>query len=302
MAAPTPPLRIAILGAGKIGSTFAFQLAGTGGHDVTVIARPGSLRLAQLERDQAIIDVTGRMATVRVTGELDEAVPYDLIIVTVLAHQAEPLLPALRRSAAVAVQFMFNTFNPERLQAALGAERCAFGMPFVQAILNADGRLKVAIGVAGQKTLMDRQQWVDVFTASGLPASLEPKMQLWLRCHAPVCVAFESVSAAGERRGGGASWREALILAKGVQAGFRLITALGYPIYPRAKMRINSRPAWVFAGVLWSMSRIRNFRELLATGKAEARELVDAMLIAAPPALAPSCLSRIEAMKPRQPA
>lgn len=298
MAAPTPPLRIAILGAGKIGSAFAFQLAGTGGHDVTVIARPGSLRLAQLERDQAIIDATGRIAKVRVTGELNEVVPYDLIIVTLLAHQAEPLLPALRRSAAVAVQLMFNTFNPERLQAALGAGRCAFGMPFVQAILDAEGRLKVAIGAAGQKTLMDRQQWVDVFTASGLPAALEPKMPLWLRCHAPVCVAFESVSAAGERRGGGASWRESLILAKGVRASFSLISALGYPIYPRAKKNIYSSPAWVFAGVLWSMSRIRSFRELLATGKAEAQELVDAMLVAAPPGCTPASLSRIEAMKP----
>lgn len=300
MQLPTVPLRIAILGAGKIGSAFAFQLAGTGGHDVTVIARPGSPRLAQLERDQAIIHVNGRVAKVQVTGELDEAVPYDLIIVTLLAHQVESLLPALRRSAAVAVQFMFNTFNPERLQAALGVERCAFGMPFVQAVLDTEGRLKVAIGAAGQKTLLDRQRWVDVFTASGLPAALEPKMPLWLRCHAPVCVAFESVSAAGERRGGGASWREALVLAKGVRASFSLITALGYPIYPRAKKRIAGRPAWVFAGVLWSMSRIRSFRELLATGQSEARELIDAMLVAAPPGLAPSSLSRIEAMTPCQ--
>jgi predicted dinucleotide-binding enzyme len=35
----SPPLRIAVLGVGKIGSTFAFQLARTGNHDVTVICR-----------------------------------------------------------------------------------------------------------------------------------------------------------------------------------------------------------------------------------------------------------------------
>lgn len=39
------PLRIVVLGAGKIGSAFAFQLARTGHHDVTVVARPGSVRL-----------------------------------------------------------------------------------------------------------------------------------------------------------------------------------------------------------------------------------------------------------------
>ena len=43
------------------------------------------------------------------------------MIVTLLAHQADALLPALRRSAAACVQFMFNTFEPEHLQAATGA-------------------------------------------------------------------------------------------------------------------------------------------------------------------------------------
>ena len=292
------PLRIAVLGAGKIGSTFAFQLASVGGHDVTVVARPGSPRLAQLERDQAIVDVKGGRASVRVLGELDEATPYDLLIVTLLAHQAEPLLPVLQRSAAGCVQFMFNTFDPERLQAAIGPERCAFGMPFVQATIDAEGRLKATIGAGGQKSIMDRERWVEVFAAAGLPASCEPQMRRWLRCHAPLCVAFESVSVAGERRGGGASWAEALKTARGVHAGFALIGALGYGIYPQAKKTIEASPAWVFASVLWVMSRIRSFRELLATGKVEAEHLVDAMVAAAPPGFPPERVAAIEAMRP----
>ena len=55
---PTPKLRIAILGVGGIGSAFAFQLAGLGGHDVTVVARPDSPRLQQLKRDQGIVKAT----------------------------------------------------------------------------------------------------------------------------------------------------------------------------------------------------------------------------------------------------
>jgi len=139
MPTPSPPLRIAILGAGKIGSAFAFQLVRSGGHDVTVIARPDSTRLKQLERDQAIVDVRGERASVRVAGKLDEETPYDLLIVTLLAHQTDPLLPVLQRSAARCIQFMFNTFQPERLEAAVGPGRCAFGMPFVQATLDGDG-------------------------------------------------------------------------------------------------------------------------------------------------------------------
>ena len=296
--APVPSLQIAVLGAGKIGSTFAFQLARIGHHDVTVVARPGSIRLHQLERDGAIVDVKNERASVRVASSLDEQTPYDLVIVTLLAHQTDALLPALQRSAAGCIQFMFNTFHPERLQEAVGIERCSFGMPFVQATLDGDGRLKATIGAVGQKTIMSQQRWVDVFKAAGLPAALESDMPLWLRCHVPLCVAFESVSVAGERRGGGASWGEALILARGIQACFRLIKGLGYEVYPRTKKRIDGSPTWVTAGVLWSMSRIRSFRELLATGKAECDALVDVMLAAAPLANPPVNVPNIQAMRP----
>lgn len=298
MLASSSPLRIAVLGAGKIGSTFASQLARIGGHDVTVIARPGSVRLQQLERDGAIIDVKGERADVRVSSVFDEQTPYDLVIVTLLAHQTDALLPTLQRGAAKCIQFMFNTFHPERLQGAIGAERCAFGMPFVQATLDGDGRLKATIGAPGQKTIMSQQRWVDVFNAAGLPAALECDMSLWLRCHVPLCVAFESVSVAGERRGGGASWGEALVLARGIHASFRLIRGLGYRVYPRAKKLIDGSPAWAVAAMLWFMSRIRSFRELLATGKAECRALVDVMVAAAPLAKPPVVVSDIQAMKP----
>ena len=299
---PPPPCRgsrrLGPRGPGTGRSAFAFQLARTGGHDVTVIARPESVRLAELERDQAIIDINGKRASVRVASRLDEEAAYDLLIVTLLDHQTRPLMPVLGRSAARSVMFMFNTFEPERLQASIGPERCGFGMPFVQATLNADGRLKVAIGTAGQKTLMNQQRWVDVFNAAGLPAANEPNMPLWLRCHAPLCVAFESVSVAGERRRGAASWGEALARARGVHASFALIKRLGYEIYPQAKQRLDRNPVWVVALMLWFMSGIRSFRELLASGAAECGALVDAMVSAAPPGTPPNIVSDIAAMKP----
>ena len=292
------PLRIAVVGAGRIGSTFAFQLAHSGRHDVTAVARPGSVRLQQLQCDGGIVDVKGERADVRVTDTLDEQVPYDLVLVTMLAHQVDAVLPGLRRSAAGCVQFMFNTFEPERLQAALGAERCALGMPFVQANFDQDGRLKATVGAGGQKSLMDRPRWVEVFNTAGLPAAHEPNMPLWLRCHAPLCVAFESVSVAGEQRGGGAAWRDALVLARGVRESFALIKGLGYPIYPRSKTRLNGCPAWLVAAMLWSISRLRSFRELLATGKSECCALVDAMVTAAPQAKPPVSVGKIQAMRP----
>ncbi len=296
--ASTPPLRIAVLGAGKIGSTFASQLARVGGHEITVIARPGSVRLQQLEQEGAILDATRGRADVRVSDLLDEHTPYDLIIVTLLAHQVDALLPTLQRSAARCIQFMCNTFDPERFGNAVGVERCAFGMPFVQATLDDAGRLTATIGAAGQRTLMSDQRWVDVFDAAGLPARLEREMPLWLRCHVPLCVAFESVSIAGERRGGGASWGEAVVLARGIHASFALIRGLGDRVYPRAKRRIDGSPMWAVAALLWGMSRVRSFRTVLATGHAECRALVDAMVAAAPLARLPVPVADILAMKP----
>jgi len=292
------PLRIAIVGAVQIGSAFAFQLARVGCHDISVVARPDSARLQQLQRDGGIIDVNGERAQVAIADTFDETVPYDLVIVTLLAHQSDELLPNLRRSVANCILFMGNTFHPEKLQASVGVERCAFGMPFLQSKLNPEGRLKITIGAGGQRTIIDQQRWVSVFNLAGLPAAVEPNMPLWLRCHVPLCVAFESVSVAGMKRGGGASWREALTLARGMHSSFKLIQALGYSLYPRAKKRIAGSPAVAIAAVLWSVSRIRSFRELLATGKAECCALIDDIVGAAPLAKTPVDVSDIQAMKP----
>jgi len=298
MPEPTTPLRIAVLGVGRIGSAFAFQLATAGHHDVTVIARPGSPRLAQLQRDNGIVTVKGERAGVHITDTLDEQTPYDLVIVTLLAFQVDAVLPALSRSAAKSIQFMFVTFDPERLRDVVGAERCAFGMPFVQSDFDSEGRLKATIGAGGQKTIMSQQRWVDVFTAAGLPAALEPDMPLWLRCHVPLSIAFEAISVAGVRRGGGASWAEAVVIAQGVRESYALIRGLGYPIYPRTKARIAAAPTPVIAAVLWTMSRIKSFRELLATGVNECRALVDLLVSAAPQAKPPVKVATIQAMRP----
>ncbi len=292
----TTPLKIAVLGCGKIGSTFSFQLA-RAGNDVTVIARPGSVRLQQLRRDNGIVTVKDERADVQIIDTLDEETPYDLLIVTVVAYQVDAVLPALQRSKAKSVQFTFVTFEPERLRDAVGADRCSFGMPFVQAMLDKDGKLQPTISKS-QKTILSQQRWVEVFIAAGLPAAHEPDMLLWLRCHVPLCVGFESVAAAGERRGGGASWGEAVRVARGVSESFMLIKGLGYEIYPKSKSRIARLPSFMVAFLFWSLSRVKSMRELLATGKSECRALIDVMVAAAPRAKPPVSVSKIQAIKP----
>ncbi len=219
-------LVIAVIGVGGIGSTFAFQLA-RAGHRVTVIARPGSSRLRQLKGEGGIVRTTGERVDVRVAGELDEATSYDLVLVTTLAHQVDAVLPALQRCKAKCVHFIFNTFEPERLRDAVGTHRCTFGMPFVMASVDRGGRVRSQINPA-QKTLHSDLRWVALFEAAGIPSSYEADMLLWLRCHVPVCVSFESISVAAQRRGNGASWAEAMTVARGTRAGFAIIERLGY--------------------------------------------------------------------------
>lgn len=296
MSAPSR-LRIAVIGAGNIGSTFAFQLA-RAGHALTVIARPDSARLAQLRQAGGIVDVRGMRADVIVAAALDEAVAYELVIVTVLAHQVDALLPALTRSAARHLLFVFNQFDPGRLATALGVARCDFGMPFVQARIDRSGRLDATIGAGGQKTKLGSLRWVELFNAAGLPAVHEPRIKLWLRCHVPLCIAFESVCVLGVRRDGGARWSEAMALARGMRQGFAVIRGLGDAIYPTGKARLAGSPLWVGAAMLWTVSRIKSFRTLLATGAAECRALVDVMAAAARAATPPLDVAELVAMKP----
>lgn len=291
-------LRIAILGGGNIGSTLAFQLAGAGGHDVTVVARPRSARLQQLLRDRAIVKPGGARSGVHVGDALDPGMPYDLVIVTVPLQQQGVLVPALQRSAAARILFMVNQFDPARVRDLVGAARCDFGMPFVQARLDVDGRLDAVIGAGGQQTRLGNQRWVELFKAAGLPAVFEPAMPLWLRCHAPLCVAFESISVAAVRRGGGASWARARVLARGMHASYDLIAHLGDRPYPGGKARLKASPEWVAALALWAVSRIPSFRTLLAKGEHECRALVDSMVAEAMRAAPAADVTSIAAMKP----
>jgi 2-dehydropantoate 2-reductase len=293
-------LSVAVIGLGGIGSTFAYQLA-RAGHDVTAIARPGSLRLQQLRRDQGVLSASGERAALRVEDHLDEALPYDLVVVTTLSHQVGAVLPALQRSQARCVHFMFNIFDPERLQAAIGEHRCTFGMPFVMATLDTDGRLHSTI-TRSRKTLHSDERWVELFNSAGIPSALEANIRLWLRCHVPMCIAFESISVAAQRRGGGASWTEAMTVARGVHGGFAIIQGLGCRLYPASKVVIKSSPAVLLAALLWFVSRIASFRDLLATGLNECRALVDDLVSAADGEVETDLRPHINAVRAMKPA
>ncbi|PCC73718.1 2-dehydropantoate 2-reductase [Nannocystis exedens] len=273
-------MKIAILGPGGIGSTFAFQLA-RAGHDVTVIAR--GARLAYLEREQAIVKNTGERAAVRVQGALDPATEWDLVLVTVLASQVDAVLPALAASAARTILFMFNTFEPlDRLRDAVGRERAAFGFPAILAWLD-DGVLTTRIVTRGPLlTPVSDPAWAPVFTAAGVPTVVEPDMQSWLRTHAAFVVPGMIASVRAHERRVGISWSEAMALARASDEGFRLVRRLGDAVVPAAMVTYSRLPTVATAALMWAMSRSPSIRRSGAAGPGESRTLIDMMSAAGP--------------------
>ncbi|KAF2211154.1 hypothetical protein CERZMDRAFT_85700 [Cercospora zeae-maydis SCOH1-5] len=292
-------LNIAILGVGRIGSTIAFQLSRVGGHKITGIARPKSRRLEQLHHHDGIVNGKNEKARITVLDNLDPHIPYDLIIVTLFGHQAPPLLPTLQRSAAKCVLFMFNTFTPETFINSIGQDKISFGMPFIQAILNPEGLLTSKItGPGTQKTVLSDSRWVELFETSDLPAELEPDMPLWLRCHTPMTIAFETTMVKGHQHGAGVSWAEAIDTANGIRDCYALIRNLGYEVYPTGKRRVEACPRWIVAVGFWLLSRSRSLRELFATGTPECDAIIDAMAQEAERAGLRQQAGRVRALKP----
>lgn len=271
-------VRIAIVGPGAIGSTFALQLA-RAGHDVTVVAR--GKRLAFLREEGAIVSSTGERAVVRVEAALPTETPWDLALVCVLASQLAPVLPALAESRAQAVMFMFNTFESlEPLREAVGSARFAFGFPSIVADLQG-GRVTANIVKHGMLTTVSDARWATLFTDAGIPSVVHTDMHSWLRTHAAFITPFLVVAGSAYARGRGIDWREARRAADALVEGVSLVRRLGHPITPASIDRLSRLPRSALAAVLWAATRVPSVRKTGAAGPGETRLLIDAMTEAA---------------------
>jgi 2-dehydropantoate 2-reductase len=270
-------MKVAILGPGAIGSTFAWQLS-RAGNDVTVIAR--GARLAWLEKERAIVRGDGERADVRVAATLDPATAWDLVLVTVLAPQVKAVLPALRASAARRVMFMFNTFESlEPLRDAVGAGRFSFGFPAGVFTLLVDGRIHPQIRSG---TTVDDEPSAKLFTDAGIPTVVERDMGSWLRSHAALVAPLMSIGVLVHGRGSGITWREAAAQARAFAAGFAIVRAQGNEILPSALAWVARAPHALVTALSWALSRTRALRDLGALGSAEPRMLIDMMNAADP--------------------
>ncbi|HEY1097466.1 MAG TPA: 2-dehydropantoate 2-reductase N-terminal domain-containing protein [Myxococcota bacterium] len=289
----TSPLRIAVFGAGAIGTAFAFQLAHAG-HAVTVVAR--GARLAQLRRDDGIVTRDGRRAAVVVADGLDEDVAYDLLLVTVLAPQVAAVLPQFVASRAKRVMFMFNTFEPVApLRDAVGADRFTFGFPGGVFSLIKDGRIDHV--VRSGTTVVDDEH-AALFSAAGIPTVTTPDMHAWLRSHAALVVGMMSLGVRVSTRGSGATRAEARDAAVATKQAFALVRRLGHPLLPSAIAVLATLPTSLLTFTLWALSRTKILIDLGALGPHEPRMLIDQMLAASSSSSLSSSVAALARIRP----
>lgn len=275
-------MNIALIGPGAIGSTLAFQLS-RAGHQVTVVAR--GERLRRLEQEQAIVRTDGERAAVTVCAQLAPNIAYELVLVTVLATQVDAVLPSLKASAARKVMFLFNTFDAiAPLREAVGAQRFAFGFPAGIFCLLVDGRIRPAIRAG---TTVDDPQTAALFEGAGIPTTIEPDMQSWLRTHAAMVAPLMSLGVIAHAQRRGVTWTEARAHAHAFRVGFDLVHAMGNLWVPKSLGTLSRLPRVLQTLLFWALSRTTMIRELGALGTTEPRMLIDMMTAARPGLAAP---------------
>lgn len=275
-------MRVAIVGTGAIGSTFAFQLA-RAGHEVTAIAR--GARLEQLARERAVVRSDGERAAVTVAAALDPAQDYDLVLVTVLAHQLAPLRAALAGSAARRVMFMFNTFESiAPLRELVGPARACFGFAGGVFTLLREGRITAVIR---RGTTTDDPAWAEVFSAAGIPTVVDPQMQSWLRTHVAMVYPLMALGVLVHARRAGPTWAEARAHVDALRAGIAIVRAIGDDVRPRAIRIAAGLPGGFLVAMLWLLGRTQTLRDLGSLGAIEPRMLADMMHAARPELAAP---------------
>lgn len=259
-------MRIAVLGAGSIGSLFALRLAQSG-QDVTLVVR-NDIRRAHLERDglRGRARLTGRTtsAAITVVPELRET--YDLVIVAVQRPQIESVIPVLSGNDSRTVMFMFNCASgADQWTERIGADRLVWGFPAALADMR-DQVVEYAvvpralrflqittIGGLDPRTAPAVGAIRDVFDRAGIPTVVHEDIDAWLKTHAAYMAPIMAMGYAPARSGIGPRFTaaQAHSLAVAMQEAFAAVRGGGIDLTPR-NMRVFDRlPTAALARLLW---------------------------------------------------
>lgn len=238
-----PRWRIAVIGAGAIGSTLALRLA-SAGHDVTLVIR-NDQRRNQINTEGLIgksANGAAERASVRHTTALDR--DYDLLIVPVQRQQLDALIPVLAANGSARILLALNnatdTYTIDEL---LGAERIVWGFPAIVARLQGDAVeynivpgyvQKTTLGRSDGRITDDLRTIKAIFDGSGVPSVITAQIDGWLKTHAAMVSPMVAAAFLPKRSGFGPllGWSAAHRLASGIQTGLSAVKGTGAAVTP----------------------------------------------------------------------
>jgi 2-dehydropantoate 2-reductase len=234
-------MRVAVLGAGAVGSYLGSCLA-TAGADVHLIAR-GAHLAALRERGLTLVSPEGERSTVEVqaTGDPAEVGPVDMVLFMVKSYdtqEAAHRLPPLFGAATAVLSLQNGIDNEERIAAVVGKEHVLGGAAYILSAIEApglvrSGRARIVVGELEPGAPSERvTRFVEVARAGGIDAHAATDVRTVKWEKYVLLVAFSAVTAATQltvgdiRASDAASALLRAIMAEAWQVG----RALGVPL------------------------------------------------------------------------
>jgi ketopantoate reductase len=195
-------MKILVLGAGVIGTTYAWQLSNAG-HDVSLLVRKSKREQVEREgihiryRDERLKKSEQMEVTYHpvVVDQFNAQYAYDLIIVSVRAHQLDEVLPVLAADSGGADILFFgnNWWGEERIRKFLSPEKYLFGFSRlvggwrtengIDCIFFDNPELVTMLGERDGQVTLRLQNLRDLFEKANLRPVTSPDILGWLSIH-----------------------------------------------------------------------------------------------------------------------
>mgnify|MGYP000892635876 FL=1 len=300
--------RVAVFGAGVIGSLYAGRLA-EAGCEVAILARGDRARKLRDDGLRLVDERTGRRTEARpsVPESLREFRP-DVVLVAVRKDQAETAARDLAADdpGGLVVPMVNAADGHPEFRSRFPEDRLAFAFPGAGGTRLPDGTVlytlvpgivqATTLGLSGPGT--DRVTLLRLLLAirkAGFPAALERDMDAWQKTHVALVspIADALYAKAGDHRALARDTRTLRLMAAAVREGFRALRASGITIRPARLGILAVLPASLVAaafapavGSSWGETVIARHanaaRSEMETLAGELRALVDASGVEAP--------------------
>jgi len=261
-------VRVLVLGAGVVGSTYAAHLA-RWGLDVTLLARGRRLQeLTELGLQVEDAFTHRRVsAPVHLVSEVSPQEEYDLVLVVVRFTQVLEALEAVAPLAETTPILLLqnNPVGAEVPAGRLGERRFLMGFPATggELVRGVVRSLPLWLGATtiGEPDGADTQRLhlaAGILRRAGLKVEVQRRIVPWLQTHAAMIAAL---AACAYRNGGhvrqmARSTDEVQLYLQAVREAYTILAANGIPITPPAESQIFAQPLWLQVALVRLMAFI----------------------------------------------